>query len=329
MAPPTTRRSGFSRRAQYGVFTGYVLAGSGALVGAILLAISLLNPSAFAGLRGSASDVVEPVAQATAAGRSERQGLIESVSAYIAAGSKNAELRQELKIARVRLAEARAIKAENDRLKAMLGLVDENPRPITTARLIGSTASSTRRFAYISAGREQGVLPGMPVRSPTGLVGRVFEAGRHSARVLLLTDSESMVPVRRSTDNVVAFAEGRADGTLRLRLINLGINPIKTGDVFVTSGAGGLFRPGIGVAVVSLVTRDGGIARVLSDPIATSFVTVEPVWHLEAVKVLAAAPSGPAAQASRAVPRPTSAPAAAPAAEPGLSLTSPPATPTQ
>ncbi len=321
MAPPTTRRSGFSRRAQYGVFTGYVLAGSGALVGAILLGISLVHPSAFAGLRSSASDVTEPVAQATAAGRTERQGLIETVSAYIAAGSKNAELRQELKIARVRLAEARAIRVENDRLKAMLGLVNEDPHPIATARLIGSTASSTRRFAYISAGREQGVLPGMPVRSPTGLVGRVFEAGRHSARVLLLTDSESMVPVRRSTDNVVAFAEGRADGTLRLRLINLGINPIKTGDVFVTSGAGGLFRPGIAVAVVSRTTRDGGIARVLSDPIATSFVVVDPVWHVEAAKLLAAPSPGPTTPAKRAkpksVPVPTApaAPAPAPAAQ--------------
>jgi rod shape-determining protein MreC len=318
MAPPTTRRSGFSRRAQYGVFTGYVLAGIGALVGAILLAISLINPSAFAGLRTSAVDAAAPVAQATAAGRSERQGLFESVSAYIAAGSENAKLRQELKIARVRLAEARAIKAENDRLRAMLGLVDEEPAPVATARLIGSTAASTRRFAYISAGRAQGVRPGMPVRSPTGLVGRVFEAGHHSAWVLLLTDSESMVPVRRSTDDVVAFAEGRADGTLRLRLINLGINPIKTGDVFVTSGAGGLFRPGIAVAVVSRTTRDGGIARVLSDPISTSFVTVEPVWQVEAARVLAAPASSPTLA-------PASRPDAKPAAAPAAPLSAPPA----
>ena len=47
----------------------------------------------------------------------------------------------------------------------------------------------------------------MPVTSPMGLVGRVIEVGGRSARVLLLTDSESMVPVRRSTDNVVAFAK--------------------------------------------------------------------------------------------------------------------------
>ncbi len=111
-----------------------------------------------------------------------------------------------------------------------------------------------------------------------GLVGRVLEAGDSSARVLLLTDGESMVPVRRVQDDVVAFAEGRADGSLRLRLINLGINPLKKGDVFVTSGAGGIYRPGIAVAVVETVTRDGGIALPLGNPAATIYVAVDPVW---------------------------------------------------
>ena len=42
MAPSSQRRSGHSRRAQFGLFTGYVVAGVGALLGAILLGISLL-----------------------------------------------------------------------------------------------------------------------------------------------------------------------------------------------------------------------------------------------------------------------------------------------
>ena len=57
MAPSSTRRSGHSRRAQFGLFTGYVTAGVGALLGALLLGISLWRPSSFNGLRGAASDV--------------------------------------------------------------------------------------------------------------------------------------------------------------------------------------------------------------------------------------------------------------------------------
>ena len=288
MAPPAKRRSGHSRKAQYSAFTGYVVAAAGAVLGAVLLGISLFSPASFSGLRGLATDAAAPAGSAMAEGRVGRQGLIESIAAYIDAGSKNAKLREEVEVARVRLAEARAIETENAELKAMLGLRDQDAKAVAITRLIGSTSASTRRLAYIAAGRGQGVQPGMPVVSSLGLIGRVLESGNRSARVLLLTDSNSMVPVRRTEGNIVAYAEGQADGTLRLRMINLGINPLKEGDVFVTSGAGGLFRPGIAVAVVTRKTRDGAYARVLADPIATSFVMVEPVWQPEARAALAA-----------------------------------------
>ena len=295
MAPPAHRRSGVNKKAQLGVFTGYVVAGFGALFGAALLTISLLRPQTFEGLRSMASDAASPVGEAGAAGRVGTKNFFDAIAGYYRAGSRNAELEEEVRIARVRLAEAEAVKQENARLKAVLGLASDETKPVAVARLVGSTSSSARRLGYISAGRNDGVRPGMPVTSPMGLVGRVLEAGAESSRVLLLTDSESMVPVRRATDNVVAFAEGRSDGSLRLRLVNLGINPIKPGDVFVTSGAGGLFRPGTAVAIATEITRDGAIAQLLSNPAATDVVAVEPIWQPEAVEALQAPPGQTAA----------------------------------
>lgn len=300
MAPPASRRTGSNRKAQLGVFTGYVVAGLGALFGAALLTISLVRPETFNGLRMMAADIASPAGEVGAAGRTGTQNVFDAIAGYYRAGSRNAELEREMEIARVRLAEADALRQENVRLKAVLGLATDDTRPVAVARLIGSTSSSVRRLGYISAGRNDGVRPGMPVTSPTGLVGRVLETGATSSRVLLLTDSESMVPVRRATDNTVAFAEGRSDGSLRLRLVNLGINPIKPGDVFVTSGAGGLFRPNIAVAVAREITRDGAIAHLLSNPAATDYVMVEPIWQRQARQVLRAAPEAetqaPAAQ---------------------------------
>ena len=295
MAPPASRRTGSNKRAQLGVFTGYLLAGLGALFGAALLTISLLRPETFNGLRMMAADIASPAGEVGAAGRVGTQNFLEAIAGYYRAGTRNAELDREMEIARVRLAEADAVRQENARLKQVLALATDDTRPVAVARLIGSTSSSVRRIGYLSVGRNDGVQPGMPVTSPTGLVGRVLETGASSSRVLLLTDSESMVPVRRSTDNTVAFAEGRSDGSLRLRLVNLGINPIKPGDVFVTSGAGGLFRPNIAVAVAREITRDGAIAHLLSNPAATDYVVVEPIWQREAVEALRADPKTPAA----------------------------------
>lgn len=277
--PPSAKRSATNRKAQLGHFAGYLAATVGAVIGALLLAISLLQPEAFSGLRSMVADAAAPAGQAGASTRVGTRNIFEAIAGYYDAGSKNAALEEEIAIARMRLAEAEATERENARLKAVLGLVEQTNDSVATARLIGSTSASARRFGYISAGREDGVTPGMPVTSPMGLVGRVVEAGRHSSRILLLTDSESMVPVRRAGDDLVAFAEGRTDGTLRLRLINLGINPVEEGDVFVTSGAGGMFRPGVAVAMATQITEDGAIAQLLSNPAATDVVIVEPIWQ--------------------------------------------------
>ena len=236
-----------------------------------------------------ASDVTEGPGHATAEARSAGTGFFSSVAGYFVAGSQNARLRRELQVARVRLAEARAVEDENRRLRALLGLAAE-VRPVAVTRLTSSTASSTRRFATVGAGAEKGIAVGMPVRSTDGLVGRVLEVGRSTARVLLVTDTESLVPVRRTTDGVPAFATGRGDGSLQIRLINLGLNPLRKGDVFVTSGSGGLYRPGTAVAAVTALTRDGAIARVLSDPSATEYVIVEPMWAPSAAAPAATAP---------------------------------------
>lgn len=305
MAPPSSRRTGFSKKAQLSAFTGYLLAAAGALLGAALLALSLWQPAAFAPLRGVASDVVTPAGTGAAAARSGSQGLFASIAGYFQAGSQNAELRRENELARIRLAEADAVKAENARLKGLLGLRDGELKPVANARLVGSTATSGRRFAFLGAGTSSGVKPGMPVLSERGVIGRVLETGRFSSRVLLLTDSESVLPVRRAKDNIIAFAEGRGDGLLRIRLVNLGVNPLKVGDVMVTSGAGGYYRPGVAVAVIAKITPDGGIARLVAEPGATNFVAVMPIHQADAVAELEG--SSGAAPPVSATPAPPSA----------------------
>ena len=285
MAPPDKRRSTTSRRAQYSRFTGYVAATLGAVVGAGLLAISLWQPDSFSGPRGVIRDAVEPVAVPTTEVRTESQSFLSVLAGYWRAGSQNADLREELELARIRLAEADAVKQENARLKGLLGLAEDDAlQVVATTHFIGSSASSARRFGYIGAGAAQGVRPGMPVRSARGLVGRVLETGNRTARVLLLTDSQSVIPVRLARNDVAAFAEGRGDGLIQIRLINLGINPIRKGDLLVTSGTGGYFAPGMAVAIATEITGDGAVARMVSDPAATDYVAVLPTWQAETIR---------------------------------------------
>lgn len=279
MPPPNDRRPGFSRRAQLGIFTGYVAAIAGVIAGVVLIVIAVIDPGSFAFLRRGANEVVAPVGAAGSAARTGTRGFFQRIGDYIDAGNTNAALRREVAAARVQQIRSAALAEENRRLKALLGVAEASGRPVAVARLVASTSASTRRFAIIGAGSRQGARVRMPVRSATGLVGRILEVGPNTARVLLITDSENVVPVRRASDGVAAFSEGRADGRLRLRLINIGVNPLKRGDVFVTSGSGGIYRPGIPVAQVEELLADGAIARIVSDPAASEFVIVDPVFQ--------------------------------------------------
>ena len=279
MAAPNARRPGFSRRAQYSTFARDVAAFAGVGLGLVLLAVSSGHEQRFAGLRALAGDAGAPAATVAASARTRGVGVWDVLTGYFTSGARVARLESDLAKARVDLAEQDALRQENARLKATLGLAEGDPRPVAITRLIGSTSSSTRRFATIGAGSSQGVRVGMAVRSPLGLVGRVIEVGAISARVLLITDADSTVPVRRASDGIQGYATGRGDGTIQIRLGTTGVNPLKRGDAIVTSGSGGIYRPGEAVAVVVAVTPDGAIARPLSDPGQTDFVTVQSVYQ--------------------------------------------------
>ncbi|EIZ77489.1 rod shape-determining protein MreC [Novosphingobium sp. Rr 2-17] len=280
MAPPANRRSGFSRRAQYTTFFSYAAGVLGVVIGLGLLVVSYVRPDAFAFLRGAAADVTEPASQASAKTRAAGHDVWAEISGFVQRGSRTAQLERELASAKSRLVAAQATEVENARLKALLGVREEGGGQVAYARLTASTGGSTRRYATLGAGADRGVTKGMPVRSEVGLVGRVLEVGHSTSRVLLITDTESIVPVRRARDGVAGFAQGHGDGTIRIRLINLGLNPLRKGDAIVTSGSGGLYRPNTPIAVVTELLRDGAIARVVSNPSDTDYVLIEKAWSL-------------------------------------------------
>ena len=294
MARPTDRRPGFSRRAQVGIFTGYVIATLGVVIGAGLLIASLFQPAMFSGARSAAAEVARPVGQAAATGRRGGIDVIGAIEAYFNAGRQNAALHHEVDLARADAVHAQALAQENVRLKALLGIREQQPHAVVTARLIGSTASSLRRFAVIAAGSRSGVMVGQPVRSAAGLIGRVLEAGPDTARVLLVTDPENVVPVRRASDGLPAFVQGAANGRVAIRLINSGIATLRKGDLFVTSGSGGIYAPGVPVAIATETNRDGAVGMLTGDPADADYVTVEQSFQPEAVVAMAAPIAAPA-----------------------------------
>lgn len=291
MAPPTVRRPGFSRRAQYGLFISYVIAAGGALVGAALLLLSTFNPPAYAALRGAFSELVTPIASGLDWTRRTVSGVPDGIGSYFGVRGENAQLRGEVAANRKLVEQARAITLENRRLRQLLRIRDRVADPVVTARLVYSTGSSTRRFATLNAGSWQGVRPGQPVRGPNGLIGRIVEVSPNTARVLLIQDPESIVPVRRLRDGLPAIAAGRGDGLIEIRSAGAAQVLFQPGDAFVTSGTGGVFPPNIAVARVRRRARDVAEAAPLASPDSLDFALVQQAFFPEAS--LARTPQAP------------------------------------
>lgn len=280
MARPAHRRPGQSRKAQYSLFAAYVIAVTGALGGLLLAILSVADPVGFRTLRGASQEAAAPVARTAHSVTGSLSGIDDSISAYVSAGTQNRRLRKQIVEMRRQLVETSALKEENRQLRALLKLQESETGAVANGFLISSTSTSTQRVALLSVGARQGVASGMPVRGADGLIGRVLSVSPTVGRVLLLTDSDNIVPVRRARDGLPAVASGRGNGYLDIRTLNVANNPFRPGDILVTSGTGGLYPPNIPVAIVVRRQTDGALARPLADPAKVDAVAVLPPYRL-------------------------------------------------
>lgn len=283
MAPPGGPRPGWSRRAQYGLFFSFLAAIAGLVIGLILLALSLVAPKSYASVKGVALDATAPVTSGLRQVTATIGGVFTGAGNYWDAAHQNAQLKRERQLMLQRIIEAKAILLENRELKASLELREHSRTPVATGRVVGSSFSSPRRYAIFSAGGADGVRVGMPVRSAQGLLGRVIDSGTLASRVLLVSDRASIIPARILRDGQPVISQGRGDGTVDLRPLEVGRNPFRPGDIVITSGTGGLYPPLVPIARVVRLDDDGAIALPLADPGSSSFAIVEQPYEPAAV----------------------------------------------
>ena len=275
MTAPAGPRPGWSRRAQYSLFFGFLAAVVGLLVGIFMLVLSLAAPQTYSSVRGAALDAASPITGPLAQVAATAKGLVSGAGNYWDAASQNAELRRERDELRRRSVRAAAVFQENRQLKAALGLREQSQVAVAAGRIVGSSFESARRFAVISVGRSDGVEIGMPVRTADGLVGRIIDAGQIASRVLLVSDRANTVPARILRGGIPVIATGRGDGTIDIRPLEVGRNPFRRGDIIVTSGTGGLYPPLVPIARVIRLDDDGARGMPIADPSQSSFAIVE------------------------------------------------------
>ena len=183
-----------------------------------------------------------------------RQGL-DRFGELLAVYRENERLREENRRLLAWQAEAARLSVQNRELRDMLNIPEVERAPAwTSARVVGDAGGPFVQTFLIDAGAERGVRKGMAAVTPQGMVGRVIAVGRHSSRVLLITDYNSKIPVtvERSGDHAVLEGDNSAQPALRF----LPLNPsFQVGDLVLTSGDGGLMPAGLLIGRISAVDK--------------------------------------------------------------------------
>ncbi len=151
----------------------------------------------------------------------------------------------------------KAIEADNSRLKGLLYFKKQVPFWTVPAQVIGRDPSNWSNSVIIDKGRDQSIRPNMAVVSPRGIVGRVVEAGRNSAKVLLITDPNSKVGAILEKNREGGIVVGRPGGACKMIYISLD-SDMAIGDKVFTAGYGAIFPKGILIGEVAGCGKEPG-----------------------------------------------------------------------
>lgn len=185
--------------------------------------------------------------------------ILRDFQSYQRMYQQNQDLRRELQQMKAWKEAALQLEQENARLLD-LNNVQLDPRlTFVTGAVMADSGSPFRQSVLINVGARDGIMEGWAAMDGLGLVGRISGLGKNTARVILLTDTSSRVPVTVQPSGQRALLLGDNSSAPLLDFIEAP-DQVRPGDRVMTSGDGAVFPAGL---VVGQVAADpGGRMRV-------------------------------------------------------------------
>jgi rod shape-determining protein MreC len=154
------------------------------------------------------ADALTPIYATLASPLHELRDTVTDATDLWAIRRENTRLREENDRLRRWQSIAVALDAENQRLKANLHWIPDHAPSFVTARIIADAGGIYARAVLASVGPNHDVHKGEIALDERGLVGRITEVGTRSARVLLITDLNSRIPVILGNSRAHAILTG-------------------------------------------------------------------------------------------------------------------------
>lgn len=220
-----------------------------------LLVMSKTNNPAVTRLRTNITDVATPILTVAAS----PMDALHNAGVWLVETVRLREENIALRNANIDLlkwqAQAKSMEVENESLRKLLNVVPTQKATYITARLVSDMGGPYMHSALINGGSANGIKKDQAAISENGLLGRIVDVGDHSARLLLLNDINSRVPViaEHSREKSILVGNNTAMPVLSYLASD---SKVKVGERIVTSGDGGIFPEGIPVGIIVAISKN-------------------------------------------------------------------------
>ena len=136
----------------------------------------------------------------------------------------------------------------------LLNLTADQEYDFITSRIVANFSNKFIGTILVKSDETEKLFIDMPAAGPNGMLGRISSLDNNVARVLLLNNINSRLPVSISEDAHQGIMIGQGQNNPIIEYVR-GYKNIKVGDLVTTSGKGGIFPPYL---VVGQVTRIKG-----------------------------------------------------------------------
>ena len=179
--------------------------------------------------------------------------LVSDFQSYQQLAAQNGDLRRELQQMKAWKEAALQLEQENAKLLGLNNVRLDPKLTYVTGVVMTDSGSPFRQSVLLNVGARDGIIDGWPTMDGIGLVGRISGVGDKTARVILLTDTSSRIPITIQPSGQRAILGG--DNTLNPPVDFLeNADLVRPGDRVVTSGDGGVFPADLLVGQVALGT---------------------------------------------------------------------------
>lgn len=225
----------------------------------VLLAVQVKNNQDVRLIRVWAVTAITPLARVLEGLRANTFGLAGEYWQLLEVRSENRSIKTDLDKLKLENQYLKEELATAKRVEAMASFVQRNPNKTIGARIIGAGAGMNSKVVFIDRGSTSGVLKGMPVITPDGIVGKVTASYPTGSQVMLITDPTFACGVVSDKTRIHGTARGQGNNQLLVDYIQ-NEQIVQVGEIFFTSGDDRIFPKGLPVGPVR-VARQGKLFK--------------------------------------------------------------------